>query len=50
MTYITSASKPEVNVVVSERQLLREGEAMSLGFDPAHLHLFDADSERRIDV
>jgi multiple sugar transport system ATP-binding protein len=50
MTYITSASKPEVNVVVSERQTLREGETISLGFDPAHLHLFDADSERRIDA
>jgi multiple sugar transport system ATP-binding protein len=50
MTYITSASKPEVNVVVSERQSLRQGEMMSLGFDPAHLHLFDADSERRIEI
>jgi multiple sugar transport system ATP-binding protein len=50
MTYITSASQPEINVVVSERQSLRHGEMMSLGFDPAHLHLFDADSERRIDI
>ncbi|MFN3717942.1 MAG: ABC transporter ATP-binding protein [Rhizobium rhizophilum] len=50
MTYITSASQPEINVVVSERQSLRHQEMMSLGFDPAHLHLFDADSERRIDI
>lgn len=50
MTYITSASQPEINVVVSERQSLRHGEMMSLGFDPAHLHLFDADSERRIEI
>ena len=50
MTYITSASQPEINVVVSERQSLRHGETMSLGFDPAHLHLFDADNERRIDI
>jgi multiple sugar transport system ATP-binding protein len=50
MTYITSASQPEINVVVSERQSLRHGEMMSLGFDQAHLHLFDADSERRIEI
>jgi len=50
MTYITSASQPEINVVVSERQSLRHGEMMSLGFDPAHLHLFDADTESRIDI
>lgn len=50
MTYISSASKPEINVVVSERQSLRHGDMMSLGFDPAHLHLFDADSERRIEI
>ncbi|MFL0691969.1 MAG: ABC transporter ATP-binding protein [Agrobacterium tumefaciens] len=50
MTYITSASQPEINVVVSERQSLRHGEMVSLGFDPAHLHLFDADSEQRIEI
>lgn len=50
MTYITSATTPEINVVVTDRQPLRSGEMMSLGFDPAHLHLFDADSERRIDI
>ena len=50
MTYITSASKSEINVVVSERQSLRHGETMSLGFDPAHLHLFDAANETRIDL
>lgn len=50
MTYISSASKPEINVVVSERQSLRHGDMMSLGFDPQHLHLFDADSERRIEI
>ncbi|PLK73045.1 glycerol-3-phosphate ABC transporter ATP-binding protein [Rhizobium sp. TH135] len=50
MTYISSASKPEINVVVSERQSLKHGDMMSLGFDPAHLHLFDADSERRIEI
>ena len=50
MTYISSASKSEINVVVSERQSLRHGDMMSLGFDPQHLHLFDADSERRIEI
>ncbi len=50
MTYISSASKPEINVVVSERQSLKHGDMMSLGFDPQHLHLFDADSERRIEI
>jgi multiple sugar transport system ATP-binding protein len=50
MTYITSATTPEINVVVTDRQPLRSGEMMSLGFDPADLHLFDADSERRIDI
>jgi multiple sugar transport system ATP-binding protein len=50
MTYITSASQPEINVVVSERQSLRHGEMVSLGFDPVHLHLFDADSEQRIEI
>jgi multiple sugar transport system ATP-binding protein len=50
MTYISSASKPEINVVVSERQTLRHGEIMPLGFDPAHLHLFDAETEQRIEI
>ncbi|WP_377274227.1 ABC transporter ATP-binding protein [Rhizobium sp. R86522] len=50
MTYITSATTPEINVVVTDRQPLKSGEMMSLGFDPADLHLFDADSERRIDI
>ncbi len=50
MTYITSASQPEINVVVTERHSLRHGEMVSLGFDPAHLHLFDADSEQRIEI
>ncbi|QGG91907.1 sn-glycerol-3-phosphate ABC transporter ATP-binding protein UgpC [Agrobacterium sp. MA01] len=50
MTYITSSTTPEINVVVTDRQPLRSGEMISLGFDPAHLHLFDADSERRIDI
>ncbi|MEC9463613.1 MAG: ABC transporter ATP-binding protein [Pseudomonadota bacterium] len=50
MTYITSAGQPEINVVVSERQSLRHGDTMALGFDPAHLHLFDAESEQRIEV
>jgi len=50
MTYITSASQSEINVVVSERQSLRHGETMSLGFDQAHLHLFDAVTETRIDL
>ncbi len=50
MTYITSAGQPEINVVVSERQSLRHGDTMALGFDPAHLHLFDAETEQRIEV
>ncbi|MDH4414573.1 MAG: sn-glycerol-3-phosphate ABC transporter ATP-binding protein UgpC [Rhizobium sp.] len=50
MTYISAASKPEINVVVSERQSLRHGDMMSLGFDFAHLHLFDPKTERRIEV
>lgn len=50
MTFITSATTPEINVVVTDRQPLKSGEMMSLGFDPADLHLFDADSERRIDI
>ena len=50
MTYITSASKPDVNVVVADRQVLQAGDMMSLGFDPAHLHLFDQDTERRLEV
>ncbi|MFN3318835.1 MAG: ABC transporter ATP-binding protein [Allorhizobium sp.] len=50
MTYISSASKSEINVVVSERQSLKHGDMMSLAFDPAHLHIFDADSERRIEI
>ncbi len=50
MTYITSVGQPEINVVVSERQSLRHGDTMALGFDPAHLHLFDAETEQRIEV
>ncbi|NBB46887.1 sn-glycerol-3-phosphate ABC transporter ATP-binding protein UgpC [Rhizobium sp. CRIBSB] len=50
MTYITSASTPEINVVVADRQIMRAGETMSLSFDPAHLHLFDRDSERRVEA
>jgi multiple sugar transport system ATP-binding protein len=50
MTYITSAGQPEINMVVSERQSLRHGDTIALGFDPAHLHLFDAETEQRIEV
>ncbi|MGL3606800.1 ABC transporter ATP-binding protein [Rhizobium sp. G187] len=48
-TYITSATDPEVNVVVGERQMLRQGDMIGIAFDPAHLHLFDDATGNRIE-
>ncbi|MDH4440178.1 MAG: ABC transporter ATP-binding protein [Rhizobium sp.] len=48
-TYITSATQPENNIVVGERQQLSHGQMISLAFDPWHLHLFDEASEQRIE-
>ncbi|KPF46075.1 ABC transporter ATP-binding protein [Rhizobium sp. AAP43] len=48
-TYITSATDPEINVVVGERQRLSQGEMIGLAFDPAHLHLFDGATGNRIE-
>jgi multiple sugar transport system ATP-binding protein len=49
-TYISSATSPEINVVVGERQNLTHGQAIGLSFDPQHLHLFDQATERRIEA
>lgn len=49
-TYITSATVPEISVVVGERQALSHGQMIGLSFDPRHLHLFDQESERRIET
>jgi multiple sugar transport system ATP-binding protein len=48
-TYISSATTPEINVVVGERQNLVHGQGIGLSFDLRHLHLFDQVSERRIE-
>lgn len=49
-TYVTSATKPELTVVETGRGIARSGDIVGLGIDPAQLHLFDADTGKRIEL
>ncbi|THV20988.1 ABC transporter ATP-binding protein [Peteryoungia ipomoeae] len=50
MTYLGSATKPEINVVTADRHRFTPGDALPLAFDIANLHLFDDKTERRMDL
>lgn len=50
MTYLGSATRPEINVVTAERQRFTPGDVLPLAFDIANLHLFDDKTERRMDL
>ena len=47
-TYLTTATTPELAVVVNGRGGTAAGEMIGLDFEPAQLHLFDAQTEQRI--
>ncbi|MDI7861557.1 ABC transporter ATP-binding protein [Rhizobiaceae bacterium n13] len=47
-TYITTATTPELAVVVNGRAEISAGETIGLDFAPAQLHLFDAQTEKRL--
>ncbi|MCJ7995291.1 ABC transporter ATP-binding protein [Rhizobium cremeum] len=47
-TYVTTATTPELAIVVNGRAELSAGEVLGLDFAPGHLHLFDAVTEQRL--
>ncbi len=47
-TYLTSATTTEVVVVLVGRSPVAVGERVRLAVDPAHIHLFDPQTEQRI--
>jgi multiple sugar transport system ATP-binding protein len=47
-TYITTATQPELVIVLNSRAAIRSGEVIGLRFDPSHLHLFDQQTEMRL--
>ncbi|WP_411034119.1 ABC transporter ATP-binding protein [Shinella sp. BYT-45] len=47
-TYITTATTPELAIVVNGRTEISVGETIGLDFSPAQLHLFDAETEQRL--
>jgi multiple sugar transport system ATP-binding protein len=49
-SYITTATSPQVVVVLNGRATIRSGERIHLVVDPAHIHFFDPTTEQRIDV
>ncbi|MDT3376922.1 sn-glycerol-3-phosphate ABC transporter ATP-binding protein UgpC [Labrys neptuniae] len=49
-THLTTASIPELVVVSNGRAEHLAGEIISLDFQPAHLHLFDAQTELRLEA
>jgi multiple sugar transport system ATP-binding protein len=49
-TFVTTATAPEIVVVLNGRPPLGTNETLRITFDPEHVHLFDAETERRIDV
>jgi multiple sugar transport system ATP-binding protein len=44
ISYITTASEPELTVVINGRTSLRAGNMVYLGIDPEFIHVFDPDS------
>ena len=47
-TYITTATQPELVIVLNSRVSIQTGETLPLRFDPAHLHLFDRETQMRL--
>ncbi len=48
-SYLTTATTPEMVVVINGRIPVRNGETIGLDFEQEHLHLFDADTGMRIE-
>lgn len=48
-TYVTTATTPELVVVVNGRVLIGNGQTVGLDFEQEHLHLFDASTNMRIE-
>lgn len=48
-TYLTTATTPECVVVVNGRVPLTGGQTVGLDFQQGHIHLFDAESDLRIE-
>ena len=48
-TYITSATQPELMVVETGRSAASGGELIGLAIDPKQLHLFDAETGKRLE-
>ncbi|PYE39905.1 carbohydrate ABC transporter ATP-binding protein (CUT1 family) [Rhizobium sp. PP-F2F-G38] len=47
-SYITTDSKPEIVLVTNGRSPAAVGDTVALGIAPAHIHIFDAETEARI--
>ena len=47
-SYITTATEPELSVVESGRSGVVAGETIGLDFAPEAVHVFDAETERRL--
>jgi multiple sugar transport system ATP-binding protein len=48
-TFVTTATTPEFVVVVNGRVPITAGQTIGLNFEPEHVHLFDAETEMRIE-
>ncbi|MFB9948467.1 ABC transporter ATP-binding protein [Rhizobium puerariae] len=48
VTYVATATQPELVVVLNSRVPLHPGEAIPLHLDPSHLHLFDKETQARL--
>ncbi|KQR73146.1 ABC transporter ATP-binding protein [Rhizobium sp. Leaf341] len=49
-SYITTASKPEIVLVTNGRSPVAVGDPISIGIAPRHVHVFDAETEARIEM
>ncbi|WP_117189997.1 ABC transporter ATP-binding protein [Rhizobium terrae] len=47
-TYVTTATQPELIIVLNNRVSIRRGETLPLHLDPTHLHLFDKETQIRL--
>ncbi|WP_313613042.1 sn-glycerol-3-phosphate ABC transporter ATP-binding protein UgpC [Agrobacterium sp.] len=50
MTYVTTATSPEIVVVLNGRSQLNSDRMIRLTFDQQNIHVFDASTEQRIDL
>jgi multiple sugar transport system ATP-binding protein len=49
-TYVTTATSPEIVVVLNERSKIVSGERIRLAVDLTNIHLFDVQTEQRIEA